>query len=940
MAGPKNRTTIVAIALFAIAAIAFVYWRETRSEMEADNHDDDTGAARVGKVEPPAAPPRSGAIDPGASAPARVYIDDDPAGELRLEGQVIDGEDRGVANATVVLSANPPRTATTEANGTFVFTGLVARPYTLAARAPGAGVAGPVTAKLTDHTEPVILKLRAGVKLAVSVTTSDGKPVDGATVELRGIDDQREVTKGGVATFAQCVPGSYQLAGWSDGMAKSFAWIQLTAGEDTAKLVLRAGARVAGRVVDERGAGVSGARVAYAGASDWSQSGNDRRDGVTSGADGRFEFAALPSGTFRFTAAHAEHAPGTSPLVTLDGKTARDNVVISLADGVVVRGRVIDTQKQPVAGARVRIGATGNRRAMIADAPRQAYSDAKGNFEIKGLPKKPLAAIAMHETGASNAVELDGTKGDQTDVTLTIDVTGTIGGTVVDTQGNPLEGIQVSAGPSFGDNRTDVDFAQWRLRGFPEELTDSAGHFTLTGLAPGSYQLSAAPAHAAGRRGPFGGGRGGDITAKTGDKDVKIVLPPAGKVKGKVAFADGTAPAAFTIGVGFAQQSGNADGTFEIDDLAPHQYEVNVRGASFQATAVDALVEPGKTTDVGTITIVQGRTVSGTVVADGVPVPNAAVSIGRIVFGNGTSSNASFGPMGAGAKHDTTDANGRFTLSGFGEGDLTIVAEHDTIGRSRALRLPTAMPGQTELTLTLEKYGALGGVLRQAGKPAEGVFVTCQSTTTPGSIYSVASGPDGAYRFDRLAPDTYKVSATLGMPMVGMHFYSKQVDVPPGGNVTVDLAVEPGSVALDVTVVPKTGHLGVANAWLVSGTLTATTASELALRVAAAGPGASQWVIIRNGEPARFADVAAGAYSACVVPFPEAVRGMQAMGYGERHGDSLMAYCKSIAVAASPASQAVSVPVELPAFIPDNQPPPGGGSGSAGSASHKSAPGS
>ena len=97
--------------------------------------------------------------------------------------------------------------------------------------------------------------------------------------------------------------------------------------------------------------------------------------------------------------------------------------------------------------------------------------------------------------------------------------------------------------------------------------------------------------------------------------------------------------------------------------------------------------------------------------------------------------------------------------------------------------------------------------------------------------------------------------------------------------------------------------------------------------MAAAGPGAGQWVIIRNGEPARFSEVHPGNYTVCVVPFPAEVKGMAAMTYGERHGDSLMAFCAPVAVAAAPAEQATALQVDLPPFIPD-APPPGGGSGS------------
>ena len=860
----------------------------------------------------------------------QVVVDDDPRGDLRLEGIVLDGEDHPVGGATVVLASNPPREAITEADGGFAFDALVGRQYTLVARAK-AGIAGPVTARLTAKSPPVEMHLRPAAKVTVAVATSDGKPVDGATVELRGENTQREATKNGSAVFATVVPGGYQVAAWSDHTARTLQWATVGAGETQVKLVLVPGAAVSGKVVDGHGAPVAGARVTFHGASDWSQQADPRRDAVVSGPDGAFKFPAVAAGSFRFVAAHDSYAPGTSPLITLDGKNERGGITIEVAGGATVRGRVVDAQKQPVSGARVRIGVS-SRRGMIFAPPRQAYSDDRGAFEIRGLPRRELAAVALHETGASLTKELDATSGDVSNLELMIDVTGTISGVVVDPQGNPVDGAQVSAGPNFREMRASGDFQSWRLRGFPEDLTDAGGHFTLTGLAPGSYQVTAMRSHAAsrGRRGATEG-----VVAETGTKDLKIVLQPEGGVKGRVAFTDGTKPVAFTIQIGMTQQAFTGDAAFELDALAPQKYELSVRGPSFQTRAVDVLVEPAKTVDVGTILVEQGRQLGGTVVADGQPVAGATVYAGRQVFGNGTSSNASFGPMGQSTKSTTTGPDGTFSLSGFGGGDLTIVAEHPDIGRSKGVRVPTDMPGQGELVLELQKFGALSGVLRQGGKPVEGVFVSCQSTTTPGAIYAVASGPDGSYRYDRLAPDTYKVSATVGMPMAGMKFYSKEAVVPPGGQVTVDLAVDPGAVTLNVQGVASNGQLGVASAWLASTAngvaITAHTASELQLQIAAAGPGASQWVIVRAGEAARFSEVAPGGYAACIVPFPAEVKGMGAMGYAERHGDKLPAYCQAVTVAASPDTQNVTVPVQIPPFVADT--PAGGAGPGAGSAS-------
>lgn len=910
----KRMVAVVVVVLALVGLVADVLvWRHRSKSNDGVVAHHDPSATKA--PDPKSAGPRE---EPAAS----VLFDDDPAGSMRLEGQVVDAEDHPVAGAIVTVSSHPPRTDTTGTDGGFNFDGLVARPYTLVAHGDK-GVAGPVTAKLTAKSDPVVMRLRAATKVTVSVTTSDGKSVDGATVELRGVDHQTETTKQGKVVFASVVPGGYQIAAWAPGLAHSTTWIQVGAGEANAKLVLVTGAPVAGRVVDEQGKGVANARITYHGASDWNQQADPRYDAVTSKTDGAFELAAMPAGTFRFVAAHPDYAPGTSKQITLDGKTPTNDLTITVPTGAVVRGHVIDSSKQPVVGARVRIG-SGSRRQMSWEAPRQVYSDAKGDFEIRGLAKKALALVAMHESGASQLKDIDTTAGDVTGVELQIDVTGTIAGIVVDAAGTPIEGAQVSAGPNFREAK--MDMTQFRLRGFPEELTDASGKFTLTGLAPGSYEVSAMRERAAtrGRRGASEG-----VVATTGTKDLRITLQAEGGVKGRVLLPDGSTPIAFTIQIGFTEQSFVGTSEFELDALAPQHYSLNVRGPQFQTRGVPIDVLPGKTTDAGTISVVKGRTLGGIVTADGVPVPNATVYAGRQIFGNGSSNTAAFGGMGAPAKTTTTDTDGTFSLSGFNDGDLAITAEQPDIGRSKAMRVPTDQENQGQLVLELQKFGAISGTMTSNGKPIEGTFVSCQSTTTPGAIYGVASGPDGGYRYDKLAPDTYKVSATVGMPMQGMKFYSKEIYVPPGKEVKVDLEVQAGAVTLDVNAAPSNGQLGVASAWVASGVIVAHTANDLSLKMAAAGPGSSQWVIIRRGEPAKFSELMPGQYSACVVAFPAEVKGMAAMGYIEKNSDKLPAVCQVVTVNPTPAEQTVNVAVELPPYIPD-----GGGSGAGSGSGH------
>ena len=402
-----KRALILAGCALVVVGVVLV-WRHRGGDESAKGEP-----ARANPAIP--RPDRAQGGDPISQLP--VLADDDPVGTLRLEGQVVGEADQPVAGATVVLVANPPRSVTTQADGSFVFEHLVGRSYTLLARAP-AGVAGPVTARLTEKTEPIVLHLRTGATVAVTVVGSDGKPVDAATVELRGDDLQSDTTRAGVVTFKPVLPGSYDVVAYAPGTAKTYKRVRVS-GELAVKLALANGAAVSGRVVDSEGNPVAGARVLNVAASEFRSPADPRLDAITTDAKGEFRFAALPAGSVRFLATHPDHASGTSAMVTLDGTTEKRDVVVTLAAGVVVRGKVVDIAGGPIEGARVRIGPAGRPGrggpggfGGGRQPARQAYSDASGGFSIRGLPREPLVASATHEKGGSSGVEVDGTKGD------------------------------------------------------------------------------------------------------------------------------------------------------------------------------------------------------------------------------------------------------------------------------------------------------------------------------------------------------------------------------------------------------------------------------------------------------------------------------------------------------------------------------------------------
>jgi protocatechuate 3,4-dioxygenase beta subunit len=917
------------LATFAVAVLVGWWWWSRGSGSEPATQ---TAAERARTAN---AAHGSGANTSNSADPAFhvALADDDPPGALRLDGLVLDAAEHPVEGAIVSLSGAPPRTTTTDGGGAFAFDHLVARQFTVAARAAG-GVAGPVTVRLTEKTEAIVLRLRAGAKVTVRVAGTDGKPIDGATVELRGQDVQSQQTAAGAATFAPVVPGGYEVVAWAPGTAKVYQTVRV-AGEAMVRVQLVAGAAVSGRVLDDRGAAVAGARVAFLGAGDLRTQPDARRDGVTSGPDGTWRFDALPAGSYRFVANDAEHAQGTSSIVTLDGAKEKSDVAITMPTGALVRGRVVDSSKLPVIGARVSIAVAWQRRGGGAtaigarQAPRIAYSDASGGFELRGVPRGELQATALHDKGAASFVTVDTTSGDVSNVTLTIDLTAILAGVVVDPAGQPVEGAQVSATARAGFDPAQA-FA--RRPGGGVELTDAGGRFRFTGLAPGGYTV-----HASRSGRPQGGGRRGGassdgVDAEAGDEHVKVVLPAEGGVQGKVALQDGSSPAAFTVVIGPQQQSFVAGGAFALDAIAPGDYQLTIRGPSFDTVTQDVTIEPNKTADVGTIALHQGRRVGGIVVQGGQPVANATVYAGRQVMGGGATNDAPLGGGGGlgniGTKSDTTDGSGAFAMAGFGDGDLVVIADLPGVGRSKPQRVTEDAQNQTQLVLELQPYGSLSGTMRQGGQPVPSVPVTVQSTTAAGAIYVVTSGPDGAYRFDNLAPDTYKVSATVRSGRIGMHFYSKQVDVPASQNVVVDLVVAPGQVTVDVQAVAADGKTGIVIGYLASAAITTNSAQDLQNKLAAAGPGTSQLAIGLPGIPTAFTDVTApGTYTACIVPLPLEVQVRGGMSYFERHAGTLPAFCQPVQAQPAPDTQTVQINVQVPAMIND---PPGTGTRGGG----------
>jgi len=478
-----------------------------------------------------------------------------------------------------------------------------------------AGPGGPIFPEGSTELEKDLV-LAKGETLRGVVLDPEGEPVSGATVKsepeggsflfsMIGGEPPNAVTDDeGRFSLDALLAGQKLILVASHADYGASQPVAVTPGEDTsATLRLRAPVSIEGKVVDDAGDPVAGARATLSlpnrqgagGVRRNPLAGSLPRPAIT-GRDGRFLLRNVPRvrGTIRIS--HREYRDGSKP-VDPGGAADFDAGTIALESGLRISGMLTGPDGEPVVGARVMAahrGGDGRRVARSWDE-----TDDTGAFRFPALDagtyEITIRAEGLHADPVEAAAGSDG-------VEVVAQRAGVVEGRLVDGAGGPVEGARVRA--DIGSER-----AGWAT-------TDDRGRFRIGRLPPGATPdltithdefLPLERANAAGA-GVYVLDRGRALTG--------IVVDRAGRP---------------VSGVRLRVQPGNrypvtgSDGRFSASGLPRGELTVKLAGAR-EGYVLEApvAVPPGESRV--RVTVLRGETVSGTV-AIPAGVPHQGVSL-------------------------------------------------------------------------------------------------------------------------------------------------------------------------------------------------------------------------------------------------------------------------------------------------------------------------
>lgn len=387
-----------------------------------------------------------------------LRVDLDPG--IAVFGTIVDELGQPVADAAIEAGFDddpnePPVLGRTDANGRFVIDFLRPGRWLVTATAPRHDSSSRVLVLTTGRPQtPERFVLAPTGMIDVHVASPSGDDVSGAEVEVGGVGFPEPLRAtsdaSGVAHFDAVARGVYEVRATFESLtSRRVSGVNVDAGRTTrVDVTLEESRPISGRIVEGNDTPVEGAEIILT---------EDALDLLprmqTSLADGTFAFAAVPNHPLVLVVRQEGYIP-FGPVIVIPGEPLP---TITLVRAGTIRGRVLDSNGQPVVGAVVTlVDARGAARAASPSTGTPA-------------PALPLAAPTGEPTALFQAA-------------------GELGVTLGDIPPIPLANIAATPTASaLGPSVASVTLGS---------VTDRRGEFILVGVPPGTVQIAAFhPAH-------------------------------------------------------------------------------------------------------------------------------------------------------------------------------------------------------------------------------------------------------------------------------------------------------------------------------------------------------------------------------------------------------------------------------------------------------------
>lgn len=466
--------------------------------------------------------------------------------------------------------------------------------------------------------------------------------------------------------------------------------------------------------------------------------------------DGAFSLANVPAGATTLVVSAPGYAPARLNVTVEEGKV-HEAGEMQLEAGVTLTGRVTGPNGSGVPNVTIRpvaslMGGAGSSSSL------SARTDDRGEYTLEGLPSGDETILFSHDdyVSARKRVKLEGREV-RLDAQLGKGVR--ITGSVVTESGAPVAEAAVEATSSSGT--------------FEGAKTNANGVFEIESAAPGRYRFTA---HKSG----YAQGTLEDFDVTSG-APLRIVLSAGGTIYGRVTgLSDTELPRAEV----HAYTGPRNNMTARVDAQGNYRLE----GASLGTVELSASVggpagyrsSPGKTVEVTAggshqVDFAFGGTavVSGRVMRNGSPLPNAQVT---------------FGGSNAGSAATRTDDRGAYSLS-VDDGEYTVMVRD---GREGTYRTKYTVRGGGTFDIVFTTVTARGRVLDAAtNEPLAGVGIQMRPAT--------ASDAGGAWLASRGASTDAAGTFVIGDLGEGAYVITASRD--GYGNATRDVTV--GSTPLE-----------------------------------------------------------------------------------------------------------------------------------------------